>query len=305
MAVYFVFGPRQSEYLHWYALQHPSRSLAYCLIPLNLIFARTRFADFVLPSGTLFLLSTQLDYPLQFDWTTWPPLPSTAFALLPAVRQLYNWSYEKAFGELNRKWIKEVQPRREEGYETEGNIADILNEHEAELAEAGEGDGGMVLELEVNLGVEEVIEEAGQDANAGNEGQGEGADAAGQQDPENVVPAGRVHQLLGDNELMDDTSSIGQLVLGSLVMPAVASAAGDLLKLVLPNSWTSPALNVYSSRRVGLLATKWGRSLVGGLAFVAFKDMLVLYCRWRLAEGHKKRRVMNYDKSKKEYVAVQ
>lgn len=300
MAVYFVFGPAHSEYLHRYALQHPSRSLAYCLIPLNLIFARTRFADFVLPSGTLFLLSTQLDYPLQFDWTTWPPLPSTAFALLPAIRQLYNWSYEKAFGELNRQWIKEVQPRREEGYEAEGNIADILNEHEAELAEAGEGDGGMVLELEVNLGVEEVLEEAGADADAG----AHDADGEGQQE-QNAVPAGRVHQLLGDNELMDDTSSIGQLVLGSLVMPAVASAAGDLLKMILPFSWTSPAMNVYNSRRVGLLATKWGRSLVGGLAFVAFKDMLVLYCRWRLAEGHKKRRVMNYDKNKKEYVSVQ
>ncbi|KAK5106622.1 hypothetical protein LTS08_000743 [Lithohypha guttulata] len=279
-----------------------SQLAAYCFIPINLVFARTRFADFILPSGTLYLLSTQLEYPFQFDWTTWPPLPSTAFAVLPVVRQVYNWAYEKAFGELNRKWIKEVQPRREEGYDgQEGNIADILNEHEAELAEVeGDDAGGMVLELEVNLGVEEVMEDDGE-----NEGDAD-PNAAGQQNGNqngNAVPAGRVHQLLGDNELMDDTSSIGQLVIGSLVMPAVASAAGELLKAVLPISWTSPAFN-YSSRRPGLLASKWGRSLVGGLAFVAVKDMLVLYCRWRLAEGHKKRRVMNFDKRKKEYVAV-
>ncbi|KAK5072161.1 hypothetical protein LTR64_004060 [Lithohypha guttulata] len=279
-----------------------SQLAAYCFIPINLVFARTRFADFILPSGTLYLLSTQLEYPFQFDWTTWPPLPSTAFAVLPVVRQVYNWAYEKAFGELNRKWIKEVQPRREEGYDgQEGNIADILNEHEAELAEVeGDDAGGMVLELEVNLGVEEVMEDDGE-----NEGDAD-PNAAGQQNGNqngNAVPAGRVHQLLGDNELMDDTSSIGQLVIGSLVMPAVASAAGELLKAVLPISWTSPAFN-YSSRRHGLLASKWGRSLVGGLAFVAVKDMLVLYCRWRLAEGHKKRRVMNFDKRKKEYVAV-
>ena len=309
-AVYLVCGEAHSREIFRYTLQQPSRALAYCLIPLNLIFARTGYADFVLPSGTLFLLSTQLESPYRFDWTTWPPLPSTAFACLPVVRQLYNWSYEKAFGELNRKWIQEVMPRREEGYEADQNIENILNEHAAEMAEAGDDEGGMVLELEVNLGavqdqggndVREQVEQALNDA-----GEGEGG-APGQQNgnQNGGVPAGRVHQLLGDNELMDDTSSIGQLVLGSLVLPAVASGAGELLSYLLPKSWTSPAYNVYGSRRVGLLASKWGRSLVGGLAFVALKDMLVLYCRWRLAEGHKHRKIMNFDKQRKEYVNAQ
>lgn len=204
-------------------------------------------------------------------------------------------------------------PRREEGYEgQEGNIADILNEHEAEIAEQGEeGDvgGGMVLELEVNMNA--VIED-GEGGDGDNDAQRPGnQEGDGQQNHpahqgDNPRERGRVHQLLGDNELMDDTSSIGQLVVGSLLLPAVASAAGELLRLALPASWTSTRWNYYpTSGRVGFFATKWGRSVAGGLAFCVLKDVLVTYCRWRLAEAHKTRRIMNFDKSKKEYVAVE
>lgn len=305
-AVWFVFGSEHARQIYeQYARQRWQYQLTYCFIPLNLIFARTRYADFVLPSGTILLLSTQLENGFELDWTMWPPLPSTVFACLPALRQFYNWSYEQAFGNMNRKWIAAVQPRREEGYEgQEGNIADILNEHEAELAEAGEGDGGMVLELEVNLGaVEEDEENIARDDIVVGGGQ-DGAPANGEnQQNGNGAGGGRVHQLLGDNELMDDTSSIGQLVLGSLLIPAVASVTGEALKAVLPYSWTSSVSNFYRGR-TGLLASQWGRSVVGGLAFIAVKDMLVLYCRWRLAEGHKKRRIMNFDKQRKEYVAA-
>ena len=217
-------------------------------------------------------------------------------------------------------------PRREEGYEgQEGNIADILNEQEAELAEQDEegAAGGMVLELEVNMNA--VVQDDNHHAQgAGNQednnqqndpaqqGEGDGDDNNNDNDNDNNanpnIPRerGRVHQPLGDNELMDDTSSIGQLVIGSLLLPAIASAAGELLKLALPFSWISTRWNYYpSSGRVGFFATKWGRSVAGGLAFCVLKDMLVTYCRWRLAEAHKKRHIMNYDKSKKRYVAVE
>lgn len=304
-AVWLVFGSAQARRIHWYyAARRFQHQLSYAFIPLNLIFARTRYADFVLPSGTILLLSTQLENGFELDRTIWPPLPSTVFACLPALRQFYNWAYEKAFGDLNRSWIAAVQPRREEGYEgQEGNIADIMNEHEAELAEAAEDDGGgMVLELEVNLG---PVDEDGQ--NVGNDdividGGEEGAPANGE-NQQGGNAGGRVHQLLGDNELMDDTSSIGQLVIGSLLMPAAAALSGELLKAVLPHSWTNPFSNFYRGR-TGFLANKWGRSVAGGLAFIAVKDMLVLYCRWRLAEGHKKRRIMNFDKEKKQYVTA-
>jgi len=207
-------------------------------------------------------------------------------------------------------------PRREEGYEgQEGNIADILNEQEAELAEQDEdgGAGGMVLELEVNMNAAVEDDNDNDAQGAGNQEDNNQQNDPAQQaaandnaEPNNPRERGRVHQLLGDNELMDDTSSIGQLVIGSLLLPAVASAAGELLKLALPLSWISPRWNYHApSRRVGFFATKWGRSVAGGLAFCVLKDMLVTYCRWRLAEAHKKRHIMNYDKSRKRYVPVE
>lgn len=313
-----IFGQTDATKLYMYSLARPGHNLAYALIPINLIFARTRFADFVLPSGTLFLLGTQLQDGLRIDWTMWPPLPSTVFACLPALSQFYNWTYEKAFGKLNKKWIDAVRPRREEGYEgQEENIADILNEQEAELAEANEGgDGGMVLELELNIGA--VDEDDGdippfeevQDALNGAGGIAAAAAAAqAQQNNANANAGGNggggghVHRLLGDNELMDDTSSIGQTVIGALLMPAVASVTGEVLKMALPASWTNPTRN-FMNGRFGLLSTKWGRSVVGGCLFVVMKDMLTLYCRWRLAEGHRKRRVMNYNKREKVYERV-
>lgn len=308
LATYLVFGHDHDEQLFLYALHAGhGRVFSYAFIPISLIFSRTKWADFVVPAGTLTLISTQLpanlDGPLiNIDGPYWPPLPSTVFAVLPTVKTFYDWAYEQCFGELNRKWLEAIKPRREEGYDGhEDNIPGILNE--AEAAEEPIGDGpGMVLELEVNLG-------------AGN-GQIEGADAAGddagaeggaqnaQQENNANEQQPRIHRVFGNNEFLDDDTTIGPLVVGSLLLPAAASIAGEALKLLLPTSWSSPRWNFYpASGRVGFLATKWGRSVVGGLAFCAVKDMLVLYCRWRLAESHKKRRIMNFDKAKKEYIS--
>lgn len=290
-SVYVVFGRQEAERLFRYAESRPGALFSYGLIPLNLIFARTRYSDFVLPSGTLFLLATQLNDGFEIDWTIWPPLPSTIFACLPAVRSMYNWSYEKAFGELNRKWLRELQPRREEGFEgQEQNIAEIMNEQE----DVEEGD--VVLEFQVNLGGDAPAEENppqqgnGQDAQNQNGGEG----AAGAQN-------GHVHHILGDrgDEIMEGTSSIGQSVLGALLFPAVAAGAGGLLELALPNRLTS-GLNFFNGRP-GLFSTRWGRSVIGGCLFVVLKDAIMLYCRWRLAQGHRKRKIMDYDKQAKKY----
>ncbi|KAK5955259.1 hypothetical protein OHC33_003941 [Knufia fluminis] len=324
LATYLVFGREHDQQIfNWAVNSRRGHVYSYALIPLSLIFSRTRYADFVLPMGSIALFSTQLPQNLGgpfIDWDApyWPPSASTFFVLLPTLKQFYDWSYEKCFGELNRKWIEEVMPRREEGYEgQEGNMRDILEEHEAELAEQAEdgggGGGGMVLELEVNMnaavGDEDSDDEDAQGAGNADDiaehihaAQHANANANGEAPRER----GRVHQLLGDNELMDDTSSIGQMVIGSLLLPVVAAAAGDLLALALPASWISTRWNYYpASGRVGFFATKWGRSVAGGLAFCVLKDMLVTYCRWRLAEAHKKRKIMNFDKKEKKYVAVE
>lgn len=290
-SVYVVFGRPDAERLFRYASGRPGALFSYGLIPLNLIFARTRYSDFVLPSGTLYLLATQLNDGFEIDWTIWPPLPSTVFACLPAVRSFYNWTYDKAFGELNKKWLKEVQPRREEGFDgQEQNIADIMNEQEQDEA------NGVVFEVELNIGGNEPVEEINQPQGQAGEAnqQNANANANGQQQ-------GHIHHILGDrgDELMEGTSSIGQSVLGSLLFPAVAAGMGGLLNLALPASWSS-RLN-FINGRPGLLSTRWGRSVIGGCLFVVLKDAIMLYCRWRLAQGHRQRKIMDYDKQTKKY----
>jgi hypothetical protein len=75
---------------------------------------------------------------------------------------------------------------------------------------------------------------------------------------------------------------------------------GGLLKYILPKSWTTPS-SVLERSRPGLLQTRWGRSVVGGCMFVLLKDALVLYCRWKLAQTHRRRKVQNYDRTKKHH----
>jgi len=283
-SVQLVFGEREASRIYWDALRHRSWVPAYALVPLNLIFARTNYADFVLPSGTLFLLATQIGDKFEIDMTIWPPLPSTVFACLPAVRTAYNWCYHKAFCDLNKKWLEEVQPRHAAPDEDQdGN--DGLNQNR--------GGGEIVLELEVNINAGGNGEGGGQ---ADEEVNGdEGGDAQGQ------AEGGHAQHLLGDrgDRFVAGTSSIGQTILGALSFPAVAAGMGTLLSYVIPSSWLSNSN--YMRGRPGLMRTKWGRSVVGGCLFVVLKDVLVLYCRWKLAQSHRHRRVMNFDKKTKKY----
>lgn len=303
-SVLLVFGREQAEEIfHRAELRRPLLQ-GYGLIPFNLIFARTNYADFVLPSGTLFLLASQLEGEFRIDWTIWPPLPSTVFACLPAARSAYNWCYEKAFGDLNRKWIAEVQPRQNERVEGQAeNEADAANAEEEDAV-----DGGLVLQLEVNLGggddtgaEDRRAENANEDAN-GNDNQGQAE--PGQADAQEAVNGdanGGVHQFLGPrgDEIVESSSNLGQTILGALAFPAVAAGMGELLRFVIPSSWMTNAN--FMNGRPGLLRHKWGRSVVGGCLFVVLKDAFVLYCRWKMAQSHRQRKIMDYDKATKQY----
>ncbi|KIW23843.1 uncharacterized protein PV07_12012 [Cladophialophora immunda] len=286
-SVYFVFGHADADRVFRYAIQRSEFAWMYCLIPVNLILARTDYADFALPGSSLILLSTQITDKFGIDMTIWPPLPSTVFACLPAMRSVYNWCYHKAFYDLNQKWLAEVQPRHNERGDAQGENEGDVNEDEGqELVE----DGELVLQIDVNLNGEEEGEDGG-DEQAGVAGNG--GNAQGQ--PENQ----HVRRILGRHDLVDGSGSIGQTVLGALVFPAVAAGMGNLISYVLPSSWLT--YRNIASGRPGLLSTKWGRSVVGGCLFVVFKDALLLYCRWKLAQGHRQRRIMNFDKSTKMY----
>ena len=91
-------------------------------------------------------------------------------------------------------------------------------------------------------------------------------------------------------------------ILGALLLPSVSWAAGELLRLALPRSWTTPPGP--SSRPFffapslklgpqGLMQEQWGRSLVGGCAWVVLKDAFRLYVKYRRAAIRPLRRVPN------------
>ncbi|RMZ81027.1 hypothetical protein DV738_g2400, partial [Chaetothyriales sp. CBS 135597] len=287
-SVHKVFGPEQAFDIYRQAIRHSGWVPAYALIPWNLIAARTNYSDFILPSGTLFLLSTQLSDGLRVDMTLWPPLPSTVFVCLPAVRTLYEYCYKRAFGDWNKRWLEEMQPRQVVESANEERNAGGLANHEAEEV----GEGGIVLELNIAGGQDEP---EGQ-GNAEEEGRQNQEPATGNNNGNNEN-----RHILGERgeEIIDIGAGAGSTVLGALVFPAVAAGMGDLLSYLIPSWWMTSA-NVVRGRP-GLMRYRWGRSVVGGCLFVVLKDALVLYCRWKLAQSHRNRKIMDYDKKTKKY----
>ena len=166
----------------------------------------------------------------------------------------------------------------------EENIADIANREAEEAAE-----GGLVVELNIGA-LEEEPQEENQGENAG-EGE-EGQNGEGDQQHRHI---------LGERgeEIIDVGAGFGSTVLGALAFPAVARGMGELISYAIPSWWLTDAN--YMRGRPGLLRSTWGRTVVGGCLFVVLKDALVMYCRWRLAQSHKHRRIMDFDKKTKKY----
>ncbi len=337
-SVRVVFGDREALDMFRRASRHWGWLSAYALIPLSLISARTNYADFVLPGSTVFLFATQLSERFAIDWTIWPPRPSTVFGCLPVVRNCYNYLYEKAFGNLDRKWLQDIQPRREQdGNDGDRNEADGANDAAAAADEIAEGD--VVLELNLEIGVEDGEEEeqrqqegareeiervhgeaqppdqlppADEDAPPPAHGAANGnrpANARANENPNqgNDNAAAPAPALLNrrPNEIISDTSSIFHTTLGALLFPSIAAGMGELLYHTLPLSLVkaSPRATILANNgREQLLRTKWGRSVVGGCLFVVLKDALVLYVRWRMARNHRGRRIMDFDRGKGVYV---
>ncbi|KAI5298916.1 hypothetical protein KEM56_003668 [Ascosphaera pollenicola] len=288
------------------------------LIPIILIFSRTRFADRSLPVFPIVFFALQGPDVRELDGQLWPPSPSLTFASLPYLRSIYNICYEKVFGRLERNWVAAVRPRAEEidqdgqhdvaaGGDNGGGNGQGLQGGGNNNGHAGMGDNdmdeidelvGFDLQIRLNLGdVEDDDDDAAMDAAAqvaaavaANE-DGQDPVAAQQQQQNNGNGNDGANALGAHEDIL--SSSIADTVLGALVFPAVSASMGSLLKLALPSSWTSP---LSSKTRPGLLQSKWGRSVVGGCLFVLFKDVVRLYCRWKIAQSHRKRKVLNYDR---------
>jgi hypothetical protein len=107
------------------------------------------------------------------------------------------------------------------------------------------------------------------------------------------------------------TTSLADTILGALIFPTIAAAMGELLRHTLPTSWvamptswlggwmsTGGRAGLRSRQPTGFLQTRWGRSIVGGCVFVGLKDMVLLYVRWKMAQSHRRRRIVDFDRKK-------
>lgn len=266
------------------------------LIPLALIFSRTRYAEGLLPAIPVLFFATQhpgQDPNLEF----WPPSASMAFAALPYVNSFYSAMYERLFGQLERKWISEVQPRAVDNVNEFDDNAPPHEQAEADQRAREARDGQVLMEinldLQMGMGNEDNGPQAALGLNAGQDQQQDGNAEGQEQGADQNLGFGR-----RQGDIIHDTTNIADMVLGALVFPAISASMGSLLKYALPKSWTTASSSILERGRPGLLQTRWGRSVVGGCAFVVLKDVLLLYCRWKLSQTHRKRKVLNYDKSK-------
>lgn len=317
-------------------LEHMVHWRLYIGIPLigpMLVLSRTTLADSILPVLPVLFFATQMHSPEEvLEFGAWPPSASLAFAVLPYLRQAYNSAYKRLFAEKEKQWLREIQPRVGQAQNDgagEGNAA-----HNPPLEDRDEGN---MFEVRIDGGIWEEWEDEGdapqdrpaaqnaprqpQQAPARQDGQADpppdvadnradeapqqGApapphppQAQQQQQPQpNPAPAAAGADNAGERRLSFSPTSVAHSVLGALIFPSIAGMSGELLKLVLPHTWTTPPTNRLGMRTSarGLLQEKWGRSLVGGCLFVLVKDAVVLYVKWKMAQMHRSRRVVDYE----------
>ena len=319
--IYLLFGPEDAERLLGIdnALGITSKwALGLPLVPLALIAARTRYADNILPILPIFYFASTGP---QRDGPLWPPSASMTVAILPYIRAAYNEFYDRVCAPREKVWIKQIQPR---GGDHGGN-----EQNEQDQGQGNEFEDGMDigLDLQVEIVEEEEGHEDGQPAgNAPEEEQGEGnqgRDRGQDHNQNHDQPVGGnqaqvpdLHQHLHQHQhqhqhrhqhqhgnqngvqgLVLNFFSLPQTVMGALIFPSISAAMGALLQVALPRSWTVPPSR-WDRHPAGFLQSRFGRSIVGGCLFVVLKDTLMLYSRYRLAQDHKKRRIVDYDAKK-------
>lgn len=302
----------------WESLGHYLRdtwriNTGLTLIPPILILSRTSIADGILPIlPMLFFATSPAQDPLS-DFGVWPPSAALSFAALPYVRSAYNFYYEQVWGERERRWLKEIRPR------STSSTEDDANQEGEELDEDG-------FHLEIDMAVHDVIEEPEPLPNQQFNRQGlapplnappldQPADApghvidpaqAGAQAPPAAANGVR-HERRQERNIHISPTRVADTVLGALAFPIISALMGDMLRLALPRSWTTPAPASWApfgraAPPRGFLQSRWARSIVGGCAFVVVRDAVMLYVKWKMAQAHRRRKVCEYDKVRKKII---
>ena len=296
--IYLIFGSEDAERLLGIDNGIPLSSnwgLVLPLIPTGLIASRTTYADNIFPIVPVLYFATHAS---RREGPLWPPSVAFTVATLPYLRAVYYELYNRIFASKEKAWRRVVQPRANED-------GDGANEGQQQDPDDGDDNaGGMQLELDFQVEIidEERAEEhqhqeeqpAG-DVPAQNQGQA-GVDQP--QAPAPNVPHVHAHnQALGQQgglpDLVINMVALAHKVIGALMFPTISATTGLLLKAVLPKKWTVPP---GSSDRypTGFLQSHFGRSIAGGCLFVALKDATLLYAKYRLAQDHKQRRIVDY-----------
>ena len=303
------------------------------LITPILILSRTTLADSVLPVLPILFFATQTPTGNQpLDFGTWPPSAGLAFSLLPYLRSAYMAYWRRVWAPKEKQWLKEIQPRARDQPTTDENgnpdpIPDNIDPNQEPLIEVRldveDWDSESDDDEEMVENIDEAIHHAWAEREGGDAPNGEqvpelvdaGEEAQAdenQQAAEQPAVPGQQPAVAGggaaaagagrnDPRLAISLIPIAETVLGALLFPAIAGISGELLKVVLPRAWTSaPGLSSRGGRIAarGLLQEKWGRSLVGGCLFVVLKDTVMLYVRWKMAQMHRKRKVLDWEGKK-------
>lgn len=326
--IYLLFGPEDADRLLGLdraAGINSKWALGLPFVPLALIAARTRYADNLLPILPIFYFASTGP---QRDGPLWPPSASMTVAILPYVRAAYNEFYDRVCAPKEKAWVKQIQPR---AGEHEGG-----GQHEGNQDQANQFDDGMDIGLDLQVEIveeEEGPEDAQPAGNAPEEEQGQANQGRDQirdhnqdQNPNqpargNQDNAPNIHQHLhhhhqhqhqhqhepgnqnGVQGLVLNLFSLPQTIMGALIFPSISAAMGALLQVALPRSWTTPP-GRWDRHPAGFLQSRFGRSIVGGCLFVVLKDTIMLYSRYRLAQDHSKRRIVDYDAKKEKKVGT-
>ncbi|KAI4286194.1 MAG: hypothetical protein L6R38_000090 [Xanthoria sp. 2 TBL-2021] len=328
--VYLLLGTYDAEIL--LGVRNGRMPSSNCLlglasIPGVLMLSSTSFADPLLPVLPIFFIAGHR--PTRQAGRLWPPSAAMTLATLPYMRAVYNGLRRKVFQEREKKWVRQLQPR---AGEDENNAENGLQEQQRaendQPAENGEA-GGLNFEIGVELEIideeevpvedeqrQEVVNEevvpnqAGQVRDPGqnhNEGPNAAPDGQANQDRNNnpnqnpaqpaapainPAPLAEQHRVI---RLVPLVSAFVHTMIGALAFPAVAAGMGGLISLFLPWTWRTPP-GRWDYRSPGLLQSRFGRSVVGGCLFLVLKDTLSLYTKYRLAEDHLHRKVLDYDR---------
>ncbi|KAH9871617.1 hypothetical protein J1614_005872 [Plenodomus biglobosus] len=313
--------------------QHWRLDLGLPLIPTVLVASRTTFADSFLPFLPLifFVSSGQPgDDMLQLQW---PPSAAFSFAALPYLRGFYNAYYDRVWLPREQQWLKEIQPRAGEDANADAEQFEHDHDHDHDHNHDHLHDGEVIneVEIEVDFDIFADWNNGGDAAPADNAQpqahpinapplddnavpdlinmQDQPQDAAAPAPNIPLQPAAPRRQRARAQARAYSTTSIADTILGALIFPSIAAAMGELLKQTLPSSWVTPPAGtpaiswlggwVNTSGRqgkaTGFLQTRWGRSIVGGCLFVGFKDALLLYVRWKMAQNHRRRRIVDFE----------